>query len=608
MYIERVQVEEGFLDGLDVFFAAGLNVIIGARGTGKTSLIELIRFCLDVSGTVEVARRSRDHALSILGSGQVTVTLNNQGERIFVSRTAGESEPRATAQYKKPMIFAQTEIETIGLESAGRLRLIDAFISGLQSASVQEDKIAAEIRSLTTEIDRSRRDLEDLERQINMRPNLVEELKANDLAKLAVAQTSERLNEKTQSLIAVTSIISQKGILVAEASRNKEALANWYHQIKSVLESPFAKQVSDDRFLIPYKSRIDAVGTLVSQSLNTVEAIYHEVAAAEQKYLDEKLNAENTARQIRTEVENLQSGAGQVMRRAQELAEKLAKIDSVSEIYNGKKENLKVLLGRRSQLLESLDQSRKKRFDQRTAVIARLNAELSPNIRIQIRKNGQHPIFAAVLGEALRGSGIKYGEIVPLIAENVSPRALLDAIDAFDVEIIAETAKISLDRASRILSHLRNCDLGTLSTVNIEDDVAFQLLDGRDYKDLRDLSTGQRCTVVLPIVLAHHDRILVVDQPEDHIDNAFIANTLIRSVLARSSNSQIIFSTHNPNIPVLGNADKVLHMGSDGRRGFKLCSGSLSDADVVSAISTVMEGGAEAFGKRADFYMLNTGV
>ena len=50
MYIERVQVEEGFLDGLDLELSAGLNVVIGARGTGKTSLIELIRFCLGIPG------------------------------------------------------------------------------------------------------------------------------------------------------------------------------------------------------------------------------------------------------------------------------------------------------------------------------------------------------------------------------------------------------------------------------------------------------------------------------------------------------------------------------------------------------------------------------
>lgn len=65
IHIERIQIEEGFLNGLDVWPLPGLAVMIGARGTGKTSLVELIRFCLDVPGyTPESNRRSRDHALS----------------------------------------------------------------------------------------------------------------------------------------------------------------------------------------------------------------------------------------------------------------------------------------------------------------------------------------------------------------------------------------------------------------------------------------------------------------------------------------------------------------------------------------------------------------
>lgn len=50
MLIRRMQVEGGFLDGLDLRFEAGLNVLIGGRGTGKSSIIELIRYCLDVRG------------------------------------------------------------------------------------------------------------------------------------------------------------------------------------------------------------------------------------------------------------------------------------------------------------------------------------------------------------------------------------------------------------------------------------------------------------------------------------------------------------------------------------------------------------------------------
>ena len=94
MLIERVQVEEGFLDGLDVLLSQGLNIMIGERGTGKTSLIELIRFCLGVQGyTAESRKRSMDHALSVLGSGQVTITLREGDREILVARHCIRSVP-----------------------------------------------------------------------------------------------------------------------------------------------------------------------------------------------------------------------------------------------------------------------------------------------------------------------------------------------------------------------------------------------------------------------------------------------------------------------------------------------------------------------------------
>ena len=144
--------------------------------------------------------------------------------------------------------------------------------------------------------------------------------------------------------------------------------------------------------------------------------------------------------------------------------------------------------------------------------------------------------------------------------------------------------------------------LGEIATTLVEDNVYLRLLDGNDYKHFSDLSTGQRCTVVLPIILEHRDRILIVDQPEDHIDNAFIVDTLIKALLHRSPEAQIVFSTHNANIPVLGDADLVVHMGSDGRRGFVSVAAPLETPQVVKSILSVMEGGAEAFQHRARFY------
>ena len=202
---------------------------------------------------------------------------------------------------------------------------------------------------------------------------------------------------------------------------------------------------------------------------------------------------------------------------------------------------------------------------------------LNPTFVSRLFRAGQFETFAAAISDALRGSGLRYNELSSMLAENISPRELLEAADTNDIDLIAGATGITKNRAARALVQLRESYLGALATVVVEDTVSLQLLDGTVYKGIGELSTGQRCTVILPLVLLHKGRILIVDQPEDHIDNAFIAHTLIRSVLARSPNGQVILSTHNANIPVLGNADKVVQLGSDGKRGFTVLASELSD-------------------------------
>jgi energy-coupling factor transporter ATP-binding protein EcfA2 len=141
-----------------------------------------------------------------------------------------------------------------------------------------------------------------------------------------------------------------------------------------------------------------------------------------------------------------------------------------------------------------------------------------------------------------------------------------------------------------------------LLAADIDDGVVLSLLDGGEYKSTDRLSTGQRCTVVLPILLSHHGEVLVVDQPEDNLDNAFVTDTLVQAITDRKAGDQIIFATHNANIPVLGDAERVVVMDSDGRRAFVRVAAPLDDPRSVTAITTLMEGGIEAFRRRAEFY------
>jgi len=601
MYIERVQVEEGFLAGLDVHFGPGLNAVIGARGTGKTSLIELIRFCIDAGGTSQDSnRRSREHALSILGSGQVTLTLVSENERILVTRTAEEATPRASAPFVKPIVYSQTEIETVGLTPAGRVGLVDSF---LPTFAVDPEALpSAEVRSISSQIEQCRREIEELGKQVSELPVIDTQLEAAVREEQVLAAGSSNLSVKTANLQQISQILSGQAGHLASMQTVEQALGAWYQQLESARTVQFNLTGLPDQLQRNEASSIETARQKISEALQLVAASYHSVHNQSQGLSAQKLDLETKARQLRAEIDTLQAGAGTVMRKGQELRERKAKMEVVSMRMKALQASLDQLLVARNAALDRLDGIRSERSQARESVVAALNGQLSPNIRIKVIRNGQAPAFAATISDVLRGSGLKYGEIVNAIARQLTPRALVKAVDDFDWELIALVADIPVDRASRILTYLRAADLGAIATLNVDDDIEFQLLDGRDYKDFGELSTGQRCTVVLPILLSHTHRILIVDQPEDHIDNAFITSTLIRSILTNAGYGQIIFSTHNPNIPVLGNASSVLHLGSDGRRGYALASGPLQAPHIVSAISSVMEGGADAFAYRARFY------
>jgi len=607
MHIERIQVEEGFLDGLDVVFKPGLNVIIGHRGTGKTSLIELIRFCLGVKGyTNESARRSTDHAVAILGSGQVTITLSFRGQQVTVSRSTEEPEPRCSSSFVAPTVFSQTEIESVGLQGSGRLMLLDGFVKDRRRSEGEELVAIGDVHSLTSELDVLRRDIGELERQVTDLPLIEEQLTQLIASEAEVSKISSEAANKKHSLDQIVRQSSSAALATSVIDRFLQSIG----RLRSAVAT--AQQSIPPTQSWPIEAGVDAIAecwTSLSKVRQYLDAAAKEIVAAQAKASQANESAtkarlafEEQARPLRKEIENLQAGAGSIVRKEQQLKERKAHLQSLNTDLSEKNRAFKDLKQRRDAALDRLDAARLAKFNTRLSIAKDLTAILGPKIRIDIEQAGQFEGLSSVLAEALRGSGLRYTDLSLTLAERVSPRELLNAVEANDYETVADAANISKDRAARVIAQLREADLGHLSTILVDDNVSLQLLDGQDYKNFSDLSTGQRCTVVLPIILRHTDRVLVVDQPEDHIDNAFIVDTLIKSLLSRPQDSQFIFATHNANIPVLGNADQVIHLSSDGRRGFVNVAAPLDDKRVVHAITNVMEGGASAFLQRAAFY------
>ena len=121
-------------------------------------------------------------------------------------------------------------------------------------------------------------------------------------------------------------------------------------------------------------------------------------------------------------------------------------------------------------------------------------------------------------------------------------------------------------------------------------------MDDGTRRRLDDLSGGQRVSVLLSLLLKTNDaRPLVIDQPEDELDNRFLFNTVLPALKRLKGRRQIIVATHNANIVVNGDADQVIQLVATANRGQVASAGAIEDPAVRDAIVRTVDGGNDAF-------------
>ncbi len=607
VFVERIVVEEGFLDGLDLAFQPGLNVLIGPRGVGKTSVILLLRYCLGASAFSDSSQESSDrHARAILGEdGRVSVALRVEGETYILSRRAGDDQPEGeVTELPLPIVLAQAEIEELGLSARGRLRLIDGFRSDLPRKSDHERAALSDARSQTIALSDLRQSLEDRRSEVSALEQAKQELKeAEDDARTTEA-SAEEASVELQELDKLGHQIAAGQTKLTILMRSKAALSDWLSEISATRRAvPSVESYPpDDDLLVEARVRLKEAVRMLEEAERQITEELEQVDSQTESQKREVTEWEDSARDLRRLVESVTEGAGVATRRVSAGRERVSQLEALSVLVNEQEEKLGEVAAARSSALDLLEGLRAQQHAERLKVAESLNSALKPPIQVSVRSSGLWEDYAEAISAALKGSGLHYSDLAQKLAEGMSPRQLADAVEQENADSIAECAEVPPERARRVVDRLREVGLADVLTADLDDYVEVALLDGDRYKTSETLSTGQRCTAVLPLVLRHEERPVVLDQPEDHLDGGFIVETLVKGIQARRDGSQLIIATHNPNIPVLGDARQVTLLGSDGRRGFKRHTGRLLDPKIVDAITSVMEGGQEAFDRRASFY------
>lgn len=606
MIIRKLKVEEGFFDGLNLEFTEGLNVLVGGRGVGKTSVIELIRFGLGVDSLSSNANESFSHAVSILQStGRVTIEALHNGMPITVSRSATDSEPFSTTYFEKPIIFSQKEIETISLNASGRLALIDSFDPEITEKQKELTNLNSKINSACAQLSQNRKELSELLESTSQFQNFKN--RENQLLlqqqevhkKNASMQNSQNTLNNIQSELAVISVDLQN------ISTVKQSLTQRISHLES-LNTPLYLQKYNSQEAIKlneiasqsFASDSATIQLLIKNNRGLLDTINNTTNALTNR----KLTLEEQARSNRISVDNFNQGAGAILGELGRLRQTLAQIENTQRIAQDKKDKIAHIYDEIQSTLEIAATLRDLVQSKRSEIVNYLNNNLLPAINTSLTPQSNLNDYANALESCLRGSGLKYKEVISTITQKVSPAWLLYYTYTLKYQDFANTIGLPLDRATRLLGYLSEMNIGSVLTAKIEDTVEFALLDHRNYKPVEQLSIGQRCTVALSVVLENTKKVLVVDQPEDHLDNEFIAQTLIKSIKQRANYTQTILSSHNANIPVLGNASNVINLESNGQKGFIKCSGKIDSPDVKQVIESIMEGGKEAFQLRSNFY------
>ena len=562
------------MDGVDIEFAPGLNCIIGGRGTGKTTILELIRFVLDAMPEDAAARRRIDSLVGRnLAFGRVELTIETKdGLRYIISRAAGEN-PIVMTEDRKPTeitlkagsffkadVFSQNEVESIADRSTSQLDLIDKFeAERIAELNTKLRHAAVELTANTSGILPLQEKIAALDEELATLPGLEEKLKGmasaggsdadaiNDAHKSkALRDREKRATDGTAQLLA--SYRDAVGELIGHMDRGATSLfgndmmTGPNGEIFGELRKSMANCATDvDVLLEKAQGRIDAEQAKLEAVASRLGAAHAEQEMAFRSLIEKHKAAMGQA----TERSTLEK------RRNELLAKKSEREDIAARLAR--------LQTDRAAFLRKLSDLRDERYLIRKTVADRINDAVRTagttgngavqGIRVAVTQDGNPEAYAQLLEAALRGARVKQGAVAEKIANALWPADLVAIVRAADARALVDKAELNPDQAEKVIAALSACkNLHDLEAVELIDQPKIELNDGGNYKSSESLSTGQKCTTILPILLMESEKPLLVDQPEDNLDNRFISQT-VESVRKVKQHRQLIFVTHNPTSP-----------------------------------------------------------
>ena len=601
-YITKISFEgAGALGGAEICLSPELNTLIGIRGSGKSSVLEGIRYALNIpfgdkASDVEYKEGLVRHLLR--SGGKITIdAVDRRGQPYQIRRILNERpdvyvkeqlQPGVSIRetvLHKPIYFGQKDLSSTG---AGFEKDLIEKLVGEALAPVRQ-KIEAGCQSVRDAIGQIKR----LKRASEQKQEWAQK-KQDAEFKLKFYQ-QHGVEEKLQKQIDFDRDERKASQVIQETQNYLEQLigfiASFEDELKNqALYKSANNQAFFDDFFATFKQ--------VLQGFETLKLV---------------------ATQGNPLLQTLQQKLGQFNQQKQALKEEFAEIErklagelkqaGAQAISPQEFRQLKTLLDQADQMLGVLDKSEQQYADLKKLlevelvklndlwleeyraieqVLAGINRADSP-LRIVPQFKANKEAMRKHMQDLFRGSKIREATLQGLI-DNYSDFSAMWR----DWSNVAQQLGSSFEKFSQYFEG----NIEALLTWQVPNVFTIEF----HGKALAHHSLGQRASALMLFVLSQRDNdVVIIDQPEDDLDNQTIYDDVIKLIRTLKPETQFIFATHNANFPVLGDAEQVVACQYLDEQ-ISTVSGSIDCADIQKSIVGIMEGGVEAFERRKQVY------
>lgn len=590
--IRSIRFDGAKLNDTVIPFSPSLNCLIGPRGNGKSAIIECCRHALGF----ETGRADDKYKAGLVDSlltpgGKVVVEATDEFDRtirverersgypsVFVDGTYREVSPASVL--KDILYFGQKDLSTRS-ETFDESFLEKLIADRISSAPQVESQYIEAVRQAAKQL------LETLDAVETLGGYRKEKIELEvQIQVYADKGVDKKLQEVTLFDADRQAIVAWQSSLIALGRSISSLNTNWSETEAAypVLHSKLVEPVTEE--LAQAHQQFNDAKTHSESCVTSLRIVFTKVT-------DALKELETTQASLKVELSELQKTLNEPQLDLERFRKKKARLEQLKGLLEGgatrgtSEITARDLLGAATR---ELHEFWRLQFQNREAEIRRLEAELPDEIRIRTSFKGKKELFTDFLRTIMRGSGLQaasYESLRDAFADGwelYQGRANLD-------QIISETAsaKVKATLGDRLVEFL------TFRTPD-ETEILYK------GKPLGDYSLGQRATVILHILM-HLKRhpVILIDQPEDDLDNETLYSHFIRQLLDRKEQTQFIFATHNPNIPVLGDAEQVIVCRKEEEK-FDFEHGSIDAKEIQKRIVTVMEGGEDAFRRRKEIY------